>query len=62
LLSCQVTDLLALLDSKIGDVFVLSIDQFLVLGINERDEEGNAGSEEGESPGWEELDKVVAGE
>ena len=54
--------MLALLDSKIGDVFVLSIDQFLVLGINERDEEGNAGSEEGESPGWEELDKVVAGE
>ena len=41
---------------SIGDV---SVDELAVLDVNERGEEGDGGEEEGETPGWRDLDEEV---
>ena len=45
LLGRQITELLCLLDGDIGNVLVLRVDQLFVLSVDERDEEGDTGSE-----------------
>ena len=62
LLGCQITELLRLLNSNIGNVFVLRVDQLFVLCVDERYEEGDTGSKQGEAPGRQKLDQVVASE
>ena len=55
----KILDLLGLLVDNVGSLFELAIDQLLVGLVDERGEEEDGGREEGKTPEWDDLDKVV---
>lgn len=52
-------DLGCLLAGHLATLLELSIDDFLILDVDEGSEEGDEGSNQGQAPKWDELDEVV---
>lgn len=61
-LSCHVFDLLALLGDHVSSVLELSIDDFLVLDVDERTKVDGKSCDQGKTPEWNELDQEIGNE
>jgi len=58
----EVTDLLRLLGDDLAGVVDVVVDEVLVGDVDERGEVDDSGEDEGESPGWRDLDEEVGQE